>query len=284
MKIAGVIFWLLGQEPVFMLLNLKSNDLVKNDFKLWVLVNENRECVDRKCFQRTIGNMEKEIDFNGEWSNEYDDTAPKIIPAYHSIYELTQHLLRDRLNKEAKILVAGVGTGKEIIDCSLNNPRWRFTGFDPAEAMLSIATKKVAAASLDDKISLFHGLIDNVAEKDFDAATSILVMHFLPDDGTKFNFLKGIADKLKPGAIFVLVDLEGEIGSDEYTALNAAWKNQQTFTRGKNDRVNEEFIIREREVQFIPQKRIESLLEEVGFFKIHKFFKAYLFGGYVAIK
>jgi tRNA (cmo5U34)-methyltransferase len=228
--------------------------------------------------------MEKQIDFNGEWSNEYDDAAHKIIPAYHSIYELTQHLLRDKLDKEARILVAGAGTGKEIIDCLQNNPHWSFTGFDPAESMLSIARKKVAAASLENKIFLVLGLIDDVAEKDFDAATSILVMHFLPDDGTKLNFLKGIADKLKPGALIVLVDLEGEIGSDEFNTLNAAWKNQQLFIRGENDRVREEFIIREKEVHFIPQKRIESLLEEVGFIKIHKFFKAYLFGGYVAEK
>ncbi len=148
--------------------------------------------------------------------------------------------------------------------------------------MLSIARKKVAAASLQNKISLIHGLIDDVTEKDFDAATSILVMHFLPDDGTKLNFLKGIADKLKSGALFVLVDLEGEIGSDEYNTLNAAWKNQQIFIRGEKDRVKKEFEIREKEVHFIPQKRIESLLEEVGFLKIHKFFKAYLFGGYAA--
>jgi tRNA (cmo5U34)-methyltransferase len=228
--------------------------------------------------------MEKQIDFNGEWSNEYDDTAHKIVPAYHSIYELTQHLLRDKLNKEARILVAGAGTGKEIIDCSQNNPYWSFTGFDPAETMLSIARKKVADASLDNKISLILGLIDDVAEKDFDAATSILVMHFLPDDGKKVNFLKGIADKLKPGALIVLVDLEGEIGSDEFDTFKAAWKNQQLFVRGNSDRVREEFVIREKEVHFIPQKRIESLLEKVGFIKIHKFFKAYLFGGYVAIK
>ena len=228
--------------------------------------------------------MEKQIDFYGEWSNEYDDTAHKIIPAYHSIYELTQHLLRDKLNKEAKILVAGAGTGKEIIDCSQNNPYWSFTGFDPAEPMLSIARKKVEAASLENKISLIPGLFDDVKEKDFDAATSILVMQFLPDDGTKLNFLKGISEKLKPGALIVLVDLEGEIGSDEYNTLNGAWKDQQLFIRGERDRVRKEFIIREKEVHFIPQKRIETLLEEVGFFKIHKFFKAYLFGGYVAIK
>ncbi len=228
--------------------------------------------------------MEKTIDFNGDWSNEYDDIASKIIPGYQSIYELTHHLLRDKLPKKAKILVAGAGSGKEIIDYSLNNPHWGFTGFDPAEGMLSIAKKKVTAASLEGKISLVNGLIDNVVEKDFDAATSILVMHFLPDDGTKYNFLKGIADKLKPGAIFALVDLEGDTGSDEYAAFNAAWKNQQAFTRDENDKVNEEFILREREVQFIPQKRIESLLEEVGFCQILKFYKAYLFGGYVAVK
>lgn len=228
--------------------------------------------------------MEKKIDFNGEWSNEYDDTAHKIIPAYHTIYELTQHLLRDKLNKEAKILVAGAGTGKEIIDCSQKNPQWSFTGFDPAEAMLSIARKKVAAAIPDNRISLIHGMIDDVPEKDFDAATSILVMQFLPDDGTKSNFLKGIFSKLKPGALLILVDLEGEIGSDEYNTLNAAWKNQQLFIRGDNDRVIKEFSLREEEVHFIPQKRIESLLEGVGFCKVYKFFQAYVFGGYVAIK
>lgn len=228
--------------------------------------------------------MNKKIDFDGEWSSEYDDTAHKIIPAYHSIYTLTQHLLRDRLTKEARVLVAGAGTGKELIDYSQKNPHWSLTGFDPAEPMLAIARKKVTKASLGDRISLVPGLIDDVAEKDFDAATSILVMHFLPDDGTKLNFLKGIADKLKPGGSIVLVDLEGELGSEEYNTLNAAWTNQQLFIRGDNNKVRDEFSAREKEVHFIPQRRIESLFKEAGFIKIYKFFKAYLFGGYVAIK
>jgi tRNA (cmo5U34)-methyltransferase len=180
--------------------------------------------------------------------------------------------------------VAGAGTGKEIIEWLQSNPHWTITGFDPAEAMLSIARKKVAAASLENNIFLVRGLINDVAEEDFDAATSILVMHFLPDDGTKLDFLKSIADKLKPGAIMVLFDLEGEVGSAEYSTLNDAWKDQQIFKRGDADRIEEEFLRREKEVHFIPQERIESLLEEAGFINIHKFFKAYLFGGYVAEK
>lgn len=128
--------------------------------------------------------MEKKIDFHGDFSEIYDDIVHMIIPAYHSIYELTRHLLRDKLEKAARILAAGAGTGKEIIEWLQSNPHWTITGFDPAEAMLSIARKKVAAASLENNISLVRGLIDDAAEKDFDAATSILVMHFLPDDGT----------------------------------------------------------------------------------------------------
>ena len=228
--------------------------------------------------------MAKQIDFNGEFSNEYDGMADKRIPAYHAIYELIQHLLRDKLDNEARLLIAGAGTGQEMIRFSQDNPRWSFTGFDPAEPMLSIARQKMAAVSLENRVSLVHGFVDDVTEKYFDAATSILVMHFLPDDGTKLNFLKGISDKLKSGAVMILVDLEGEIGSDEYKTFSAAWKNQQLFKRGENDNVQEEFVIRENEVQFIPQKRIESLLEEAGFVKIYKFFKAYLFGGYVAVK
>ena len=228
--------------------------------------------------------MEKQIDFNGEWSNEYDDTAQHIIPAYQAIYELGHHLLREQVGAEAKILVAGAGTGKEIIDWSQNNPHWSFTGVDPAGPMLSIAQQKVEAASYGDRISFVHGLIEDVTETDFDAATAILVMQFLKDDGEKLEFLRGIADRLKPGAPVILVDLEGEIGSDEYNILNAAWKNHQFFKRDDSSRVRKEFVMREKEVRFIPSVRIESLLEEAGCIKIHRFFKAYLFGGYVAVK
>ncbi|MGL1933070.1 MAG: class I SAM-dependent methyltransferase [Desulfotalea sp.] len=229
-------------------------------------------------------NLPEEIDFNGEFSNEYDDVAHKIVPAYHLIYELTQHLLRSKTNEEARILVAGSGKGKEIIDFAQNNPKWSFTGFDPAKPMLSIAREKVTALDMENRISFVNGLINDVTENNFDAATSILVMHFLPDDGQKLSFLKGIAQKLKPCATLVLVDLEGTIGSEEYNTLSAAWKNQQIFTRGDDAKVLEEFELREKDVQCIPQKRTESLLAEAGFIKIQKFFQAYLFGGYIAIK
>lgn len=227
--------------------------------------------------------MEKQIDFNGEWSDAYDDTAKKIIPAYSAIYELTQHLLRSVLDRNANILVAGAGTGKEIIDCARQNPHWSFTGFDPAEPMLTIARQKVALASLENRVSFVQGKVEDVAGKDFDAATAILIMHFLPDDGEKQHFLRSLAKKLKPGAPVIVVDLEGEIGSPEYQILNGAWRDLQFFARKDAEKVEEEFSMREKEVHFIPGERIKSLLAEAGFVQVHRFFKAYLFGGYIAI-
>ncbi len=228
--------------------------------------------------------MEKQIDFDGSWGNEYDNTAPEIIPGYHLIYELTQHLMRCGLSRDAKILVAGAGTGRELIDFSRNNPHWSFTGVDPAEQMLSFARNKIQAASLENRITLVDGRVEDVGQKVFDAATAILVMQFLPDDGSKLHFLKSICDHLKPGGLIILVDLEGEVGSSAYNTLNAAWRNQQLFTRRTKSKIEKEFMIREKEVHFITQDRIESLLKAAGFHKLQKFFQAYLFGGYVAMK
>lgn len=211
---------------------------------------------------------ENKIAFDGNFSHEFDEISKKIIPAYNAIYELTQHLLRETLGDKVKLLIAGSGTGKESIDYSLANPNWFVTGFDPSEKMLAIAKSKITAASLQTRISLVSGLVDDVSEKNFDAATSILVMHFLRDDGSKLSFLKGIANKLKHGALIIIVDLEGDPNSTEYETLKNAWKNQQLFVRDDGEEVLEEFKIREDEVYCIPQVRTESLLKEVGFVNI----------------
>lgn len=228
--------------------------------------------------------MKKEIDFNDDFALEYDEIIHKIIPGYEVIYELIYHLFTDSLNEKAKILIAGAGSGKEILKLSKGNPGWKFVGFDPAKKMLSIAKKKLEAFKIKNDVKLVQGLVDKIGYTDFDAATSILVMHFLPDDGTKSLYLKGISERLKPGAKLVLVDLEGNINSGEYKTLNNAWKQQQLASRNDDEQVLQEFMVRAKEVNFIPQSRIESLFSDAGFFNIHKFFKAYLFAGYVATK
>ena len=50
------------------------------------LLNVNEAEIDSRVhIEKENNNMEKKIDFNGDFSNEYDDIVHMIIPAYHSI-------------------------------------------------------------------------------------------------------------------------------------------------------------------------------------------------------
>ena len=228
--------------------------------------------------------MTLKTDFNCDFTKEYDKQINNVLPGYYLLHELAQYLLEDTLDHSSKILVAGVGTGNEILYYARNNPGWSLLGFDPSEPMIKIAEQKILENNYEDRVTLIKGLIHDVKENDFDAATSILVMHFIADNGEKLEYLKALSARLKHGAKLILVDLEGDKDSPEYEVLNSAWQKQQLATRDDNDQVNDEFERRKNELHCIPQHRIESLLSEAGFANVYKFYKAYLVGGYVAVK
>ena len=222
--------------------------------------------------------------FNTDKSDAYDEKIIDAMPGYQILHELTRYLLEDILPGTSNILVAGCGTGKELIDYSVNNLQWQFLGFDPSEKMLSMAREKVHANDCAERVRLLTGTIDAVLETDFDAATSILVMQFLQRDEDIQRFLNNISVKLKPGAPLILVYLEGDKGSNEFRILNSAWKVQQLSTRSDGLSVIEEFKQRDKDMRCITQEQIELFLNKAGFLKPVKFFQTYLLTGQIAFK
>ncbi len=222
--------------------------------------------------------------FNSDKSDAYDEKIMKAMPGYQISHELTRYLLEDILPGASKILVSGCGTGKELIDYSINNSQWQFLGFDPSEKMLSMAREKVDANDCAQRVHLLKGVVDDVLETDFDAATSILVMQFLSSDEEIQRFLNNISAKLKIGAPLILVYLDGDKESDEYRILNSAWKAQQLSIRRDDLSVIEEFKQRDKGIRFISQEQIELSLNKAGFSKPMKFFQAYLLTGQIAFK
>ncbi len=222
--------------------------------------------------------------FNTNKVDKYDENIARVMPGYQTSHELVQYLLEDTLPATSKILVAGCGTGKEIIDYSTNNLQWQFLGFDPSEKMISIAKDKMIANNCADKVHFVTGLIDDVSEGDFDAATSILVMQFIQSNEEIQDFLNGISGKLKSGAPLVLVYLEGDKNLKEYQILNSAWKAQQLDTRNDDQSVIEEFTQREDKTRFISRKDINTFLNKAGFSEPVNFFKAYSLTGLIAFK
>jgi tRNA (cmo5U34)-methyltransferase len=189
------------------------------------------------------------------------------------------------LGPESEILIVGAGTGTEILELGKANPGWRFLGVDPAKPMLDLAQEKIEAAGLSDRVSLVNGVVvDLPIGKLCDGATSAMIMHFIPDDGGKIEFLRAIASHLKPGAPFVLMDANGDLTAAESELLIEAWKQQQNLAGVKWEEVESGMKERMKAIHFVPSERIEQLLAEAGFHRIQRFFQNMTLGGWIGFK
>ena len=95
-----------------------------------------------------------------------------------------------------KILVIGAGTGKEAINLASAFSNSQITALEPSKDMLDTFKEKLDATEINN-IDLFEGYIADLDEQNFSFANSILVMHFLEDNGDKLDFLKEIYQRFK---------------------------------------------------------------------------------------
>lgn len=226
------------------------------------------------------------IEFNQERANQYDFDIRKAIPGYEALHRMAQDLLENSLSSSANLLVVGSGTGMELVNYSRQNPQWLLTGIDPSSEMMTIAQQQLANHKLLEKVSLYNGYLDTLPEIEiFDGATLILVMHFLPDDGSKLNLLKNVASHLKVGAELIVADLYGDQSADYFAKFKQAWQTLYFKQLDETARVKaeENFEISiNNSIYFVPEIRIIELLNLAGFSCVAKFYNAFLFGGWTA--
>lgn len=135
------------------------------------------------------------IEFDRDRASKYDLDIRKAIPGYEALHGMAQTLLQLSLSQSAKLLVVGSGTGMELINFCTNNPQWLLTGVEPSAEMMAIAKKQLSQRNLLERVNLHTGYVGSLPETSLmDAATLILVMHFLPDDGSKLALLKAITN------------------------------------------------------------------------------------------
>ena len=223
--------------------------------------------------------------FGENLSAAYDERIREIIPGYEAMHEIAKHLLQEHIPEAAHVLVAGSGTCHESISYALSNPKWNIVGFDPSSDMHAVAREKLKPLHLESRVRLIHGSIEDVnTDLLFDCAVSILVMQFLPDDGSKQHYLNEISRRLRQGAQIILIDLEGAKYSSEFNMLLSAWKSHQYANRKDAKQVDRDFQHVDENPQFAPEERIRELLHRAGFSGVCKFYKSLLFGGYIAAK
>lgn len=176
-------------------------------------------------------------------------------------------------------LAAGCGTGNEILSVLKSGYDWRVTGIDPSPEMINIARWKLSSYK---NLLLIEGNVENLpVHQRFGAATLILVLHFLPDDGTKLSLLRSISSRLESRTPLVLVDI---FGDSRMMKRNLNILKHMLPTTLDPTEVRQRLERIENEIHYLKEERLVELLMEAGFEKPHRFHQSTIYGGWVAKK
>lgn len=215
----------------------------------------------------------------------YDKRVREAIPGYEALHVLSCQIVAEATGGQGRALVIGAGTGAECIALAESCPHLAVVGIDPASDMLVHAEGKVAARGLTARVRLYPSTVAELPKfEPFDAATLLLVMHFLPDDGAKLALLSDISAHLKPGAPLVLADLFGSWTDPWQQQLRAWWRHLQLAAGIPEAEVEKGFKHIDRDIFPLTGERLEALLAEAGFGQPEPYFRALCFGGWVARK
>lgn len=133
--------------------------------------------------------------------------AQRIVPGIDALYAIMRAIFDATLVDSTRVLIVGAGGGRELETLSASTRGYFFTAVDPSVAMLDLARRYGPL----DRTEFVAGTVDAVAPTErFDAATSLLVMHFLADDGAKADYLASIRRRLCTGAPFLIADVSYE--------------------------------------------------------------------------
>lgn len=221
------------------------------------------------------------LDFDGDWGKQYAQTVDRIIPGYHAIFPMALALLKMCVPDQGTVLVVGAGGGAEL--CAFAREPWQITGVDPSQQMLRACEEALSTISAAATTRLVRGYVSDLPEDpSFDAVTCILVMHFLPDDGSKLQLLEGVARRMKPGATYIHVDGYGNHWSDDRDLARSLAIHYLAVTRAFRDHESLlQFLRASAQGHPVSERRMIALFEEAGFTGIQQFYQAFFYGGWI---
>lgn len=210
---------------------------------------------------------------------KYTDGPPRFVPGFADLHRMTAILLAERAPDNAHVLVLGAGGGLELRALADTHTDWRFDGIDPSEEMLKLA--ETTLGSRLPAVRLLHGYIEDAPQQQYDAATCMLTLHFLPAED-RLRTLQEIRQRLKPNAPFVAAHTSVPQDADEralwisrYAAFAlASGADPQEVEKARNG-VSTHLAL-------LDPQQDEALLQQAGFSDVQLFYAAFTWRGWVA--
>lgn len=213
-----------------------------------------------------------------ERAANYADAPPKFVPGFADVHRMVTLLLEERVSEHASILVHGAGGGLELDAFARANPGWTFTGVDPAKAMIDEARGRLEHAR--DRVEFHVGFIDDAPLGPFDAATSLMTLHFLAPDA-RCETVRQIVDRMEPGAPFIAMHCSFPQSEPDREAWLARYK---AFAIAKGAPPEMAQAAREGMTNSLPILDVQQdvrLLREAGLRNVTSFYSAFTWQGWV---
>jgi len=225
----------------------------------------NEMSADEVAQTQTAVPQESAIVFDQERAALYDRQVEKLAPLRDALH-LLMCLVLSELPSNARILCVGAGTGLELLALAQTFPQWRFTAIEPAAAMLDICRRKAEEKGIVSRCTFHEGYLDSLPSSEpFDAATCILVSHFLVQDEARRNFFRQIAERLRPSGVLVSSDLAFEMSSSAYHRLLEVWLRMLEYSEAPAEAIKKAIASYGRDVALLPPLQVKSIIASSGF-------------------
>lgn len=220
------------------------------------------------------------ISFGPEHAEKYDGNFTALAPVKDVMHLILQAHLSG-LPDNARILVAGAGTGAEVRFLAALHPSWHFTLADPSPAMLDVARKHADTEAFADRCVFHSDYVSTLDADNFDAGTSLLVSHFLNDTETRTAYYQSVCHRLKLGAPLLNVDLCADTDARGFLTLMALWKSMLALN-GVNEAAQAQYASAYgRDFACHGPAEVEVMIEAAGFDRPVQCFQAALMRGWI---
>jgi tRNA (cmo5U34)-methyltransferase len=209
----------------------------------------------------------------------YTEGPVRLVPGFHALQQMAALLLAESVGDEGQVLVVGAGGGLELKVFADQQPHWRFVGVDPSAEMLALA--KLTVGPHASRIKFHEGYVDTAPEGPFDAATSLLTLHFIPAE-ERLRTLTEIRRRLRPGAPLIVAHHSFPQGKEEkalwldrFAAFAVASGIPLSTATGASAGIGARLPV-------LSPEQDEALLVKAGFGGVELFYAGFTFKGWIA--
>lgn len=212
----------------------------------------------------------------------YAEGPVRLVPGFESLQRMTTLLLRETVPATGKVLVLGAGGGLELKKFADSQPEWQFVGVDPSAEMLKLA--EATLGPLMARVQLHEGYIDTAPEGPFDAATSLLTLHFIPAE-ERLQTLKELWRRLLPGAPLIAAHHSfPQSTPEEKTRWLKRYAAYAVDSGVPPEDAQRAIAAISSHLPVLSPQDDEALLREAGFEGVELFYAGFSFKGWIAYK